>query len=74
MKRNITKHQVVELFDQGLWIDEIADELEIGTELVKMYLSIERRSFRPIPVNQKWRDMFSFKWNTACERIRRYGR
>lgn len=65
------KRQVLDLFEQGFWIDEIAVELGVSVELVKGYLSAEKISFRAIPVDPKWREMFAHRWDIACNRLRK---
>lgn len=71
---NEEKQKVVALFNEGYWWDEIEEMTGIGANKVKMYLSIENISFRPIPVSQKWKEDFAFKWNRACLRFKIQGR
>lgn len=67
---NEEKEEIIRLFNEGYWTDEISEKLGIGENKVKMFLSTRGLSFRPIPKSGKWQEDFRRDWNEAVRRLR----
>lgn len=71
-KKSEKTDEVIRLFEDGYWIDEIADMTGYGVEDIKMRLTLSGRSVAPIPIGAKYQEEFCKAWNKAVRRFREW--
>lgn len=71
-KKNKETDDVIQLWNEGYWYDEIAELLHIGPEKAKMILVTKGISVRPIPKSEAWQEEFAKAWNRACGRFKEW--
>lgn len=61
--------EIIRLYNEGYWVDEISQQLGVGVEKIKMILVEKHLSVRPIPKSKAYREEFSEAWTRACRRF-----